>query len=270
MTHTATASLTNFLSGESGAVTVDWTVLTAAIVGLGISAAAAVRTGTTNLGQDVESSLSGASVADLSWAFARDLVSQNFADGNFDGWSVARHQVFGAWGDMLGPFGTETMNNPLTYDVSLPDGMTDALVKFDLIVADSWDGVAGPTNPWTNALGDSLRLMVDGETISSEHFVFSQNHPGYQDGMFAPRSATATIGDSTFNLTMTPIDQPTTNVGGAGWVDQRWSVQLEAVNAPEDFQLGFSGTSNQSTIQNANTTVHDESFGIQNFSIKGK
>ena len=259
-----------FWKDESGAVTVDWTVLTAAIVGLGISAAAAVRTGTVNLGQDVESSLSGASVADLTWAFATELVNQDFSDGNFDGWSVARHQVFGAWGDMLGPFGTETQNNPLTYDVKLGAGMKDALVQFDLIIGDSWDGVAGPDNPWTSALGDSLRLMVDGEVVSTEHFVFRENHPGYVDGMWQERSGTLQVGDSTFNLTMTPKDQPTANVGGAGWVDQRWSVQLEAVNAPQNFQLGFSGTSNQSNIQNGNTTVHDESFGIQNFSVKGK
>lgn len=262
--------LASFISDDSGAVTVDWTVLTAAIVGLGISAAAAVRTGTVDLGQDIEAALSGATISDMSWAFARDLVSQNFADGNFAGWSVARHQVFGAWGDMLGPFGTETENNPLTYDVSLPAGMTDALVKFDLIIGDSWDGVAGAANPWTTALGDSLRLMVDGQVVSTEHFVFSQNHPGYVDGMWTERSGTLQVGESTFNLTMTPKDLPTANVGGAGWVDQRWSVQLEAINAPADFQLGFSGTSNQSTIHNANTTVHDESFGIQNFSVKGK
>ena len=265
----------HFWNDESGAVTVDWTVLTAAIVGLGISAAAAVRTGTVNLGQDVETSLSGASVADLTWAFATELVSQDFSDGNFDGWSVARSQVFGAWGDMLGPFGTETQNNPLTYDVKLGAGMKDALVQFDLIIGDSWDGVATDLSQqrgWTSALGDSLRLMVDGEVVTTQAFVFTQNHPGggYQDGMWSTQTGTLQVGDSTFNLTMTPKDLPTANIGGAGWTDQRWSVQLEAVNAPQNFQLGFSGTSNQSTIQNDNTTVHDESFGIQNFSVKGK
>jgi Flp pilus assembly pilin Flp len=277
MTHVRTASpnLPRFLSDQSGAVTVDWTVLTAAIVGLGLSAAAAVRTGTSNLGGEIEASLSGAGVADLTWAFARDLVSQNFADGDFSGWSVARHQVFGAWGDMLGPFGTDTLNNPLTYDVKLPAGMKDALVSFDLIIADSWDGVATQTsinNGWTTALGDGLRLMVDGQVVSTEHFVFSQNHPGggYQDGMWSERTGTLQVGETTFNLKMTPKELPTANVGGAGWSDQRWSVQLEAVNAPSDFQLGFSATVNQSNVQNANTTVHDETFGIQNFNVKGK
>lgn len=54
-----------FLCAESGAVTVDWVVLTAAITGLGLASAAAVRSGTVALGDDVETSLSSASVAPL-------------------------------------------------------------------------------------------------------------------------------------------------------------------------------------------------------------
>lgn len=54
------SALLKFCASESGAVTVDWTVLTAAIVGLGLTSVAAVRTGTSSLGVSVESSLSGA------------------------------------------------------------------------------------------------------------------------------------------------------------------------------------------------------------------
>jgi hypothetical protein len=54
-----------FLTDESAAVTVDWVVLSAAIVGLGIGSVAAVRTGIIELGSDVEQSLAGAAVASL-------------------------------------------------------------------------------------------------------------------------------------------------------------------------------------------------------------
>jgi Flp pilus assembly pilin Flp len=54
-----------FNSDESGAVTVDWVVLTAAIVGLGLAVIASVRTGTSNLASNIQTSLSGASVATL-------------------------------------------------------------------------------------------------------------------------------------------------------------------------------------------------------------
>ena len=40
------ANIKNFAADESGAVTVDWVVLTAAIVGLGIAVIASVRGGT--------------------------------------------------------------------------------------------------------------------------------------------------------------------------------------------------------------------------------
>ena len=54
---TMTHSLTNFLRDENGAVTVDWVVLTAAIVGLGIAVLTSVASGTTNLAGDVEHEL---------------------------------------------------------------------------------------------------------------------------------------------------------------------------------------------------------------------
>lgn len=252
------AVLRTFLAGTSGAVTVDWVVMSAAIVGLGIASAGAVRVGTSALGDDVEASLAGADVASLNWLSAHTVTQQSFADGNFDGWSVARAGSFGAWGAMLGPFGSETLANPLTYDVELPDGLSNARIGFDLVIGDSWDGHNVPGSV-TNALGDSLRLMVGGQVLTTEHFVFSSGLPGYTHGMFDERRATATVGDTTFNLVLTPRDPPSANVGGSGWVDQRWNVQIEAVNAPQTFQLGFASTANQ--------TAPDESFGIQNFSV---
>ena len=54
-----------FRNDESGAVTVDWVVLTAAIVGLGLAVIASVRTGANSLATNISSSLSGASVATL-------------------------------------------------------------------------------------------------------------------------------------------------------------------------------------------------------------
>ena len=45
--------LTAFFRDDSGAVTVDWVVMTAAAVGLGIAGTAAVSTGTENLSEDV-------------------------------------------------------------------------------------------------------------------------------------------------------------------------------------------------------------------------
>ena len=54
-----------FLANESGAVTVDWVVLTAAIVGLGLAVITSVRSGVQSLGTEISNSLTSASVATL-------------------------------------------------------------------------------------------------------------------------------------------------------------------------------------------------------------
>ena len=56
-----------FRADEDGAVTVDWVVLTAAIVGLGIAVILAVRTGTTDMASDIGSTLSNAAVPSITF-----------------------------------------------------------------------------------------------------------------------------------------------------------------------------------------------------------
>lgn len=50
----------NFLDDESGAVTVDWVVLTAAVVVLPIVVLAGIRDATSSLSQDIGASLADA------------------------------------------------------------------------------------------------------------------------------------------------------------------------------------------------------------------
>ena len=52
----------NFRRDEDGAVTVDWVVLTAAIVGLGIAVLTSVGNGTTALGDKISSQLSAQTI----------------------------------------------------------------------------------------------------------------------------------------------------------------------------------------------------------------
>jgi hypothetical protein len=48
-----------FFAGESGAVTVDWVVLTAAVVGLAIAAYTSIDTNTLSLGDAAAAAISG-------------------------------------------------------------------------------------------------------------------------------------------------------------------------------------------------------------------
>ncbi len=52
----------NFRADEDGAVTVDWVVLTAAIVGLGIAVLTSVSSGATNLAGDISTELTDTQV----------------------------------------------------------------------------------------------------------------------------------------------------------------------------------------------------------------
>lgn len=52
----------NFRADEDGAVTVDWVVLTAAVVGLGVAGVATVRTGVGNLASSISTGVGGATV----------------------------------------------------------------------------------------------------------------------------------------------------------------------------------------------------------------
>ncbi len=53
----------NFKADEDGAVTVDWVVLTAAIVGLGIAVLTSVSGGTTSLAGKISGELATMSIA---------------------------------------------------------------------------------------------------------------------------------------------------------------------------------------------------------------
>ena len=61
--------IANFAKSESGAVTVDWVVLTAAVVGLGLAVMAVVSSGVENLTGDIEDQLTGQTIDDT---FAND------------------------------------------------------------------------------------------------------------------------------------------------------------------------------------------------------
>jgi Flp pilus assembly pilin Flp len=55
--------LKTFRNDEDGAVTVDWVVLTAAVVGLGIAVLASVRTGASDISGDVRDTMTNYTIS---------------------------------------------------------------------------------------------------------------------------------------------------------------------------------------------------------------
>lgn len=69
-------AVTKFITAETGAVTVDWVVLTASVVGLGLATMAVVSAGVEDLSGDVETQLSD-----------NTIISARFASGGPGGFS---------------------------------------------------------------------------------------------------------------------------------------------------------------------------------------
>ena len=61
-------SVLNFLKSEDGAVTVDWVVLTASIIGLGILVVATIAGGATDVSTGVGANLSAGQVAEVDFS----------------------------------------------------------------------------------------------------------------------------------------------------------------------------------------------------------
>jgi Flp pilus assembly pilin Flp len=64
MTRMQHESWHNFLTSESGAVSVDWTVLTAAVAGMALAATAMIEDGISSLASDLEAQLRTQQVSD--------------------------------------------------------------------------------------------------------------------------------------------------------------------------------------------------------------
>jgi Flp pilus assembly pilin Flp len=72
--YTMTNLIKNFAKSESGAVTVDWVVLTAAMVGLGLAVMAVVSTGIESLSNDIATGLTNTQIGSPTF-------NGNFASG---------------------------------------------------------------------------------------------------------------------------------------------------------------------------------------------
>lgn len=58
---------------------------------------------------------------------------------------------------------------------------------------------------------------------------------------------------------VTMTDGSTLNIEASAWPYQRWRVQIEALDVPQNFTLGFSSPVDQA--------MNDEAWGMANFSV---
>lgn len=222
-----------FMKSESGAVTVDWVVMSGGIVGVGIAVTSTVSGGMEDLAGDIRTTLVNQEISTRFTEFAaRQLASLDFTGAGIGAWTggVAADKG-GSLGELLmvGPGGTAEL------EMQIPPGANQAVFTFDLIGGDSLDN-------------ETATIMINGQPVTV---------------------GTGNFGDISFanadvpGITVSTAVQSTgSQLGGrqdSGWNDSVTTVSITVDNPRPTMTLGVMSGANQST--------NDEYFGIDNVSV---
>lgn len=283
-----------FLRNRAGATAIEY-LFVIGILALGAAGAVAATGGRLQDGyQRVALALEGITTALFGDGWT-DLVSTDFSTpAQRQGWACVGHQCrtpvrfeqFGDLGWMMGPYGADLWpNNWLSFPITLSSGSTSALIEFDLLIIDSWDGVGTTAARGGNGgtEGDAVRFRIDNTTFSTQNFIHTGNPvitPGTQPNQFDPsraefnrallnptRTETGSLAASSYNMTMSLVERsadPTRvhsqSNTARNYEDQVWRVQIEVTNPQPNFTFRLMPTVGQA--------LNDEAMGIANFSVR--
>ncbi len=220
-----------FIEDQSGAVTVDWTVMTAAIVGLGIATYGVVSGGIQNLSGDVDLHLRQ---DHISTSFGPSLLaSMDFTGGDKGGWvgGTVLTQIE-ALGEILVLQPGETAS--VTLDV--PANSDSATLSFDLIGGDSLDN-------------EVATITSNGKTVTLARGLYTGTMTFTTPDVEGVTVTTETISEYT-------------NLGGSGrsnWRDSVTRVTVTVDDPGETLALGMTSGANQH--------IGDEFFAVDNVEI---
>lgn len=127
----------SFVNEESGAVTVDWVVLTAALVGLGLATMGVVSTGVQSASASTASEVADTRIHGF---FAlREAI--DFADGTGPFSGGGAEVLSDGRGAMIPSQGDGSLSTEAVFDV--PPGAPEVRIGFDVLAMDSVDGRHG-------------------------------------------------------------------------------------------------------------------------------
>jgi Flp pilus assembly pilin Flp len=224
---------TEFWYDESGAVTVDMTVLAAGVVGLGIATMSVVSSGVEDLSGDINAELSS-----NSWnLFGNGRVSVgsfDFSGGNAPGW------LGGSVRNMGGELGELLVLGPgeaTGFLVEVAEGARNAVMEFDLIAGDSLDNSA----QWGT---DTATISLNGVPVAVA--LASGNSMTFDIPQLDGTTVEATVEVAEVALG-----------GNGGWNDSVASVRVTVAEPTSDIQFELQS--------NANQGIGDEFWGLDNF-----
>ncbi len=230
----------DFCVSEDGGVSIDWTVLTAGIAGLGLASSAVVMLGTDDLSNDIVNQMSQQTLTtSFNRAFQNVSFFDDFENGEAPGWSVGQtDESEPFYGGILGPFGGTGGGQMVHKTWTLDPDAAFAVVEFDLHAFDTWDL-------------ENMSIFLNDQLASQHSF---STHTGHKE-----RQQQVSINDP--NIRITYEDGPTGEYGywrrgDVASHDETVRVRIEVANPGHSLKLGFGSNLNQS--------VEDESWAIDN------
>jgi len=222
-----------FFMDDAGAVTVDWVVMTAATVGLGLASMAVVTGGVEDLSGDI-----GTQLASDGWNMFNngrtEIASFDFSGGNALGW------IGGAVMDMGGELGELMVLGPgqsTGFLVDVPEGAGEAVMTFDLVAGDSLDNSA----QWGT---DTATVMLNGVPVAIA--LASGNTMTFDIPQLDGTTVEATV----------EVEERALG-GNGGWNDSVAGVRITVDQPTEAIQFELQS--------NANQGIGDEFWGLDNF-----
>ncbi len=235
-----------FIEDESGAVTANWVVLTAGIVGLALAAYGVIASGVGAQAGAIKASLQGMEMVDT---FA-STVEEAFEDGIGALWTGAKAAVADVpgFGAILAPFGRGDGRETVSRNLGLKRP-GPATISFDLISMDTIDR------------GEGSVLYVDGREVAR---LVKGSGPGA-----TPKGLVWEMRDVPGVTTTAALTASGRNMGGpnrakngdgwSGWHDEVQRVTIKMDRADANTSFGFGARLSQGQ--------NDESVGLDNFSI---
>lgn len=232
-------TIKRFFADKSGAVTVDYVVLTAVAAGVALAASDLVLEGYAALAANVNGELSGEEVANVVDTSGTITYTSAFSNGA-TGWDGASATEVDGIGNVLGPIGGTSGQQGVSMDFDMMSGLESSTINFDFYALDSLDR------------GEEGLIFIDGQAVASVT---------KSDG--AAIFTSLDVDGVTVKYEM--IDDNVQLGGNMGseswWTDSLMNVTI-TVDAPSDsLQVGFGSTTNQD--------ASDESFAVDNFTIDG-
>ncbi|MBF9034483.1 hypothetical protein HKCCE2091_09550 [Rhodobacterales bacterium HKCCE2091] len=167
---TLAAHIHSFARAETGAVTVDWVVLTSGIVALGLAVITVVSGGMASLASDTSDTIADTPIR-TRFATVTSLFSGDFSNGA-GGWLGGTVTSVAGFGDVL-QIGPQEMAE---LSLNVPPGSSQATVTFDLIAADDFDG-------------DPATIFINGQAVA----VYVDNHGNITTSENAPAGMTVSV-----------------------------------------------------------------------------